>query len=157
MLFLHFHPLEKARPKNNGIPYIHTKAEELTTESFRPILSLYGEVAHTSAIDQYEVKAVPLKASLLLYFIERLLCATLERIFLRPDSIQNLPDLKMEYSSHKNINNATTEPISTVGKSQSREGSPRSEEPIIRPTIIMLKASNTILKDKRLPIRSSFR
>src|SRR5699024_8808217 len=61
----------------------------------------------------------------------------------------------MENSSQRNMSNATTNPISIAGMSHKIEDCPPNAEPIINPTIIMLKESRTMLNEIRLLIRSS--
>lgn len=60
------------------------------------------------------------------------------------------PDLKMENSMNKNINVATTEPISMTGKRNSMVECPVRAEATIRPLIRMLKARRIMLNDSRL-------
>lgn len=54
------------------------------------------------------------------------------------------------------MKNATPHPISMAGIFHRKDDLPPNAEPMIRPTIIMLNDSKTILKDNRLLIRSNF-
>jgi len=68
---------------------------------------------------------------------------------------QNRPDLKIENNSHRNISNATVNPISITGMFQSKVDCLFKTEPIMSPTMMMLKESKTMLNDNRLLIRSN--
>lgn len=69
---------------------------------------------------------------------------------------QNLPDLNIEYNNQRNIKIATPNPISMAGRFQRRVDFLLNAEPMIRPIMMMLKESNTILNESRLLIESNF-
>src|SRR5699024_6938114 len=65
-----------------------------------------------------------------------------------------LPDRNMENNINKNIINATIPPNSIRGSLNNKFDSPAMADPIIKPTIKILKDNKIILNDNRLLIRS---
>src|SRR5699024_12074181 len=64
------------------------------------------------------------------------------------------PDRNMENNINKNIINATIPPNSIRGSLNNKFDSPAMADPIIKPTIKILKDNKIILNDNRLLIRS---
>src|SRR5699024_2623813 len=65
-----------------------------------------------------------------------------------------LPDRNMVNNINKNIINATIPPNSIRGSLNNKFDSPAMADPIIKPTIKILKDNKIILNDNRLLIRS---